>query len=524
MKRSLVSGRRPLATRPALASFVLAFVSFVVCFCLAGCARAPDPHTLVMIIESSPVNLDPRVGTDAQSQRIYKLIFDTLVQKDEHFLLRPMLAESWDIPDPLTYVFHLRHGVVFHNGQPVTARDVKWTLDSIISGKVRSVKASTFRPVRAVEAPDDYTVVIRLSEPFAAMLWNVSDGAIGIVPYGSGDGFNRAPIGSGPFRFVSQEQDKNVVIARNDAYWGETPRLERVEFKVVPDTTTRALELRKGSADAAINALTADMVEALRGEPNLEVVTAPGTVYTYIAPNLRDPILKDPRVRQALAYAIDRGPILHYLWRDLARPANSILPPQHWAYNAEARSYPHDPGRARQLLDQAGYPERNGVRFHLVLKTSTDETNRLLASVLQQQLREVGIALEIRTYEFATWYADISKGAFQLFTGLRWIGGNEDPDIFEYVFHSASFPPRRANRGFYANPKVDALIDQARQQIDQDSRRANYLEVQRILNEDLPYIHLWYLDNVLVHTRRVRNLQLNPSGNYDFLVRAELAR
>jgi len=489
-----------------------------------GCARKPDPNTFVMIIENSPTNLDPRVGTDAQSQRIYKLMFDALVQKDEHFNLRPMLAERWEIPDPLTYIFHIRHGVTFHDGRPLTARDVKFTLDSMRDGTLRTPKAATFRPIKSIDVPDDYTVIVRLSEPFAAMLWNVSDGAIGIVPAGSDDKFYRAPVGSGPFWFVGQEQDKDVAISRNDHYWGAEPHIQRVDFIVVPDTTTRALELRKGSADAAINALTSDMSLALKSEPNLTVETSPGTIYTYLAPNLRDPILKDARVRQAIAYAIDRGQIIQYIWRGFARPANSVLPPQHWAYDADARSYPHDPERARQLLDAAGYPERNGVRFHLTLKTSTDEYNRLIAAVLQQQLRDVGIALDIRTYEFATWYADIVKGAFQLFTGLRWIGGNEDPDIFEYVFHSASVPPRRANRGFYANPKVDALIEQARGEIDQQKRRQTYLQVQQILNEDLPYIHLWYLDNVLVHNRRVRNVKISPSGNYDFLLTAELAQ
>jgi peptide/nickel transport system substrate-binding protein len=489
-----------------------------------ACARKPDPNTLVMIIESSPTNLDPRVGTDAQSERIYMLMFDALVHRDEHFNVQPWLAERWETPDPRTYIFHLRHGVRFHNGQPLTARDVKWTLDSMMSGRVRSLKASSYHVVDRIDAPDDYTVIFHLKEPFATLLWNLSDGAIGVVPYGSDDTFNRAPIGSGPFRFVSQEQDKDVIIERNPDYWGEKPRIARVQFNVVPDTTTRALELRKGSADVAINALTPDMVMALKRETDLQVETAPGTIYTYVAPNLRDPILKDVRVRQALAYAIDRGPILHYLWQDLALPANSILPAQHWAYNPDARSYPYDPARARQLLDEAGYPERNGVRFHLTLKTSTEETNRLVSTVLQQQLRAVGIALDIRTLEFATWYADIVKGAFQVFAGLRWIGGNQDPDIFEAVFHSASIPPKRYNRGFYSNQRVDELIDQGRSELDQEKRKKIYFEVQRILNEELPYIHLWYLDNVLVHSRRVRNVQPSAPGNYDFLIHAELTQ
>ena len=164
----------------------------------AACSRKPDPNTLVMIIESSPTNLDPRVGVDAQSERIDELLFDSLVRRDEHFNLKPWLAESWEIPDPLTYIFHLRHGVRFHNGQPLTARDVKWTFDSLISGKLRSAKTSTYAPVDRIEAPDDYTVVFHLKQPFAPLLWNLSDGAIGIVPYGSGEDFNRHPVGSGP--------------------------------------------------------------------------------------------------------------------------------------------------------------------------------------------------------------------------------------------------------------------------------------------------------------------------------------
>ncbi len=168
-------------------------------------------------------------------------------------------------------------------------------------------------------------------------------------------------------------------------------------------------------------------------------------------------------------------------------------------------------------------PLVNGVRFHITMKTSTDENTRLMVAVMQQQLREVGIALDIRSFEFATFFADVTHGAFQLY-GLRWIGGNEDPDIFEYAFHSAKFPPNGANRGYYSNPRVDALIDQARREVDPALRKPIYAEIQRILADELPYINLWYLDNVLVHNRRVTNLKLNPAGNYDFLRTAELAK
>jgi peptide/nickel transport system substrate-binding protein len=510
MKRASGRNGRRLAGRSA----ILLVAASLLC---TSCAGKPDGNTLVMIIESSPTNLDPRVGLDAQSERIDGLLFDNLLSRDEHLNVKPSLAESWDIPDPKTYVFHLRRGVKFCDGRPLAARDVKWSFDSLLQGKVRSTKASTYRSLDSVDARDDYTVVFHLKQPWAGLLWNLAGGGgMGIVPFGSGDEISRMPIGSGPFKFVSAQQDRDVVIERNDDYWGNHAQVKRVRFAVVPDTTTRALELRKGSADVAVNALSPDMVLTLEREPNLNVLRAPGTVLGYMAFNLRDPILKNVKVRQAIDYAVDRESFIHFVRRDLARPAWSVLPPESWAYDSDVRKYPHDPSKARQLLDDAGYPEKDGVRFQLLMKTSTEEESRSMAAVFQQQLREVGIALDIRSFEFATFFSDVTRGDFQVYS-LRWVGANEDPDIFAYAFHSANITPRGANRQFYSNPRVDAIIDKAQMETDQATRKKDYAELQQLLAEDLPYVDLWYFDNVVVHSKRVQNLALNPSGNYDFL-------
>jgi peptide/nickel transport system substrate-binding protein len=488
---------------------------------LLSCSQYTDPNALVMIIESSPTNLDPRVGLDAQSERIDGLIFDNLLTRDEHLNAAPGVATSWDIPDPLTYIFHLRSGIKFHDGRALTSRDVKWSYDSLMQGKVRSSKGATFQFVDHIDAPDDSTVVFHLKEPSSTLLWNLAGSAMGIVPFGSLAEISQHPIGSGPFRFVSAELDKEVALEGNLDYWGTKPHLARVRLTVVPDTMTRALELRKGSADITpSNSLTSDMVLSLKKEPSLEVLSPPGTVLAYMGFNLHDPILKDRRVRQALAYALDRKPLIHYLWRDFARPANSVLPPESWAYS-DTGSYDYDPERARKLLDEAGYSVHDGVRFHLTMKTSTEESSRLMASVFQQQLRDVGIILDIRTFEFATFFADVTHGEFQMYS-LRWVGGNEDPDIFDLVFHSSRFPPNGSNRGYYSNPRVDALIDQGRKELDQNKRKQIYADLQRTLSEDLPYINLWYFDNVLVHSKRVHGMKLDPSGSYDFLKTASL--
>jgi len=515
--------RLPLAgfRNPRFACAISAIVCMTATAFLLSCSTKPDANTVVMLIESSPTNLDPRVGIDGRSENIDNLIFDDLLAKGDDLNVAPGLAERWEIPDPVTYIFHLHRGVKFHDGRALTSRDVKWTFDSLLQGKIRSTKAAVYKFVDHIDAPDDATVVFHLKEPDSTLLWNLSDGAMGIVPYGSGDEMTLHPIGSGPFKFVSAETDREVVIERNDDYWGEKAKLERVRFAVVPDETTEALELRKGSGDLAINSLTPDTVETLARDANIQVDRSAGTRLAYLAFNLRDPFLQDRRVRQAIAYALDRRPMIEYLWRGMAEPARSVLPPQSWAYNGNVPDYSHDPEKAKQLLDAAGHPAINGVRFHIMMKTSTDPNTRLMVAVMQQQLRDVGIVLDIRSFEFATFFSDVQHGAFQMY-GLRWIGGNEDPDIFEYAFHSSKFPPNGANRSYYANPKLDSLIDQARREVDPNLRKPLYAEVQEILAEDLPYVNLFYLDNVLVHTARVRNLKLNPAGNFDFLRTAEL--
>jgi peptide/nickel transport system substrate-binding protein len=504
------------------AGLLVIILTLASCGLLVSCSHRSDPDELVMIIESSPSNLDPRIGLDAWSEQIDGLIFDNLLARDEHLGIKPGLAESWEIPDPRTYLFHLRRGVRFSDGRALTSRDVKWSFDSVLQGLVRSPKASTYRFVESIAAPDDYTVVFHLKQPWAALPWNVAGGeGMGIVPYGSRDEIAGNPIGSGPFRVVRAEQDREVIIERNDNYWGQRAKLGRVRFTVVPDPTTRALELRKGSADLEINALAGDTVLTLEREPKLGVLRGPGTRLGYIAFNLRDPILKDARVRQAIAYAIDRPPMIHYLVRDMARLASSVLPPESWAFDNNVTQYPHDPSKARELLEEAFPAGGDGIRFHLVMKTSTEESSRAMAAVLQQQLREVGIALDIRSFESATFFSDVTHGEFQMYS-LRWVGGNEDPDIFGYAFHSANIIPHGANRQFYSSPRVDTLIEKAQTETDQAMRKRDYAEVQRILSHDLPYVYLWYFDNVMVYSKRVRNLGLNPSGNYDFLKTAEL--
>jgi ABC-type transport system substrate-binding protein len=492
---------------------------FIACFCLASCSHSShnDPSSLTFLIESSPTNLDPRFATDSQSQRMDGLLFSGLLERDNQMNFRGDLAESWATPDPLTYVFHLRRGVRFHDGRALTSADVKATFDFIRNPANKSPKRGALRMVDSIEAPDDATVIFHLTQPYASFSVNLIPSAIGIVPANAGADFSRHPIGSGPFRFVQQSQDEEVVVERNADYFREAPQIVRVRFRVVPDGVVRALELRKGSADLEMSSLSPDIIPVLARQPELAVTERTGTNVTYLGFNLEDPVLSHREIRQALALATDRDALIRYLLDGQAKLAAGVLPPDHWAAEANVAQYTYDPARAEKVLDAAGFPRKqDGVRVRLTLKCSTEEQARLIGAALQEQWRRSGIQLELRPLELATLFSDVAKGNFQI-TYQRWVGANTDPDFFEYAFSSKRFPPDGANRGHYRNARIDALTDQIRVEMNQEKRKALCSEVQKILADDLPYMPLWFNDTVSVHRRSLGALDLPSTGNYNFL-------
>jgi peptide/nickel transport system substrate-binding protein len=529
-----LSSLRPLcsALRALCVKSFSAFLVFVAAIFLAGCSHrsSADPSFLTFLIESNPTNLDPRYATDSYSQRIDGLLFSGLLQRDAQMNLHGDLADSWDTPDSRTYVFHLHPGVHFHDARPLTSTDVKFTFDYILNPANHSPKRGAFRLVASIDTPDPLTVIFHLKEPYASFPVNLVRSTTGIVPANAPGDFSQHPVGSGPFRFVSQSQDNEVIVERNLDYFRAAPQISRVRFRIVPDAIVRALELRKGSADIELGSLAPDMIPVLAKQPDLQVTEGPGANLTYLGLNLEDPILAHREVRQALALASDRESLIRYLLHGQARVATGVLPPSHWAYESNVTQYRLDVAHAERLLDSAGYPaEQGGIRLRLTLKTSTDEQFRLIGAALQDQWRRVGVDLELRPLEQATLLSDALKGNFQL-NLLRWIGATSDPDFFEFAFSSKRFPPDGANRGHYRNPRIDALTDQIRTEMDREKRKALCSEVQKILAEDLPYLPLWFTDVVSVHradlgaadprsplATRHSPLLLSPTADFDFL-------
>ncbi len=480
-------------------------------------ATPPQPGYVVVGLENGPITLDPRFATDATAAQIGDLLFDGLTRLDNQSRRLPQLAAAWDIPDDHTYIFRLHEGFRFGDGQPVTAADVKATYESILDARSQSPKRQALQPIEGIDVLDPLTVRFRLRQPFAPFL---SETGVGILPASQiATAPRRAlaePMGSGPFRLTTFVPDERVVAARNPDYPLGRPRLAGVVFRVVPDAVSRLLELKRGTLDLVQNGIEPDALGWLRRQPGIVVLTNPGTSFQYLGLNLRDPRLGDMRVRRAIAHAIDRDPIADTILKGLATVATGMLSPTHWAYNPHVAAYGYNPKRAKELLDRAGYRDPDGdgpaPRFHLSYKTTTVELRRRIAEVLQEQLAQVGIALDIRNYEWATFYNDIRKGNFQLYS-LAWVG-IEDPDIYYLTCHSSQTPPQGSNRGLFQEETVDLLTVAARQTADLEERRRLYAEVQRRVAQFLPVIPLWWTTNVAAFHQRLQGYEIQPNASY----------
>ena len=483
----------------------------------AACAApSTSPDYVTVALANSPTGLDPAISLDEASQKIEQVLFSSLMKIDANLRVVPDLAVRFDSPDSQTFIAGIPPGVRFHDGREMTSADVAFTFRRFLDPKFVSGRKGAYRGLAAVEELDRYTVAFRLRQPSATFPIVL---VMGIVPAGTGPDAARRPVGSGPYRLVEFVPDDHVTVAAFDGYVGGPPRNAGVIFKVVPDETMRGLELRKGSVDLVVNDLSPDLVFGLQRDGRLRVATGEGTDYAYIGFNLRDPVLRDRRVRLAVSHAVDREAIIEHLRRGLARRTTSVVPPMSWAYERNVPAIEHDPAKARALLDEAGYPDPDGdgpaPRLRLTLKTSTAEPYRVQAAVIQRQLADAGIAVDVRSYEFATLMADVVRGNAQMYT-LQYVGVT-DPDMLRRAFHSAQVPPDGFNRGHYANPDVDRLIDLATAALDETERGELYREVQKRIAADAPYVDLWTKVNVAVSQPTLSGIALSPTADFLFL-------
>lgn len=487
-----------------------------------GCVgkKERQPGALVVALDVEPRTLDPRYYTDAAASKLGGLIFEGLV-RNQGLVILPALAQSWETPTPTRYVFHLRPGLAFHDGRPLTASDVKATFEYVMNPANKSPRMKAFSEVAAILAPDPLTVIFDLKKPSAPFL---SELVMGVLPAGAGKEVGEAPVGSGPFRFVKAFPG-GVELASFGRYREGAPKIERLTFRFIPDETVRTLELERGGVDMVMNPITPDLLPRFEKNPNLAVIKRAGTSFSYLGFNMEDKLTGDPAVRRALAHAIDRASVIRHALKGLAEPADGMFPPDSPYYVPDLPRYGYDPAKAKRILDAAGYKDPDGdgpqTRFTLKFSTSQNELRKRLAEIYQWQLAQVGIGLEIRSYEWGTFYGHILKGNFQVFS-LTWVG-IADPDVMHYVFHSSMTPPSGANRGRYNNPEVDRLTEAGESAFGAD-RAPIYAQAQRIVAQDLVYLPLWRPVNVAVAWRRLKGFAPAPDEGLDSLKTAAVER
>ncbi|MDM8565424.1 ABC transporter substrate-binding protein [Candidatus Halobeggiatoa sp. HSG11] len=468
-------------------------------------------HNLRFGLSKAPISLDPRFATDATSSRINRLLYRQLVDFDDKLRPTPDLA-TWQQLTPTHYRFTLdTEGREFHNGMRLTAYDVKATYEFILDANNASPHRGSLLLINQIKVQDENTLDFILSKADILFPGRLVVGIMPVTLIKEKHAFNKSPVGSGKLKLLDWSQSGHLFLTRQSD--GQV-----IEFLEVKKPLVRSLKLVRGEVDIIQNDLSPELLTWLKQRSEIKITKRQGSNFSYFAFNMQDSVTKQLAVREAIAYAINREEIIRYVLGDAARPASSfLLSSTHWAGHPGLPNYQYNPVKAKALLKQAGVEKPLKISY----KTSNNATRIRIATVVKQQLSKVGIDMDLRTYDWGTFYGDVKAGRFQTYS-LAWVG-IKMPDIFRYVFHSSSIPANGgANRGLLNSPKIDRLIEQAEQASSLEDGAILYRALQKEFFKELPYIPLWYEDHVLATNQRVKGYTLAADGNYDSLISAQI--
>lgn len=516
-------------------------------FCLllfilaCGCTeREPKPAPLLHRVAGPPAygdtlivgaigeasTLIPLLASDSVSHEVASLIYSSLVRYDKNLKLEGELAERWDVsPDGLTITFHLRRGVKWHDGHEFTSRDVMYTYRVTIDPKTPTAYAEDFKQVKQATAPDPYTFRVTYDKPFAPAL---ESWAVSILPAHLLEGtditkspLSRKPVGTGPYRFKEWTAGQKIELESFHDYFEGRPYIDRYVYRFIPDTSTMYMELKAGGID--MMALTP--VQYQRQTTSADFLARftkyryPASVYTYLGYNLRHPLFRDKRVRQAITLAISKDEIVQGVLLGMGQVAHGPYKPGTWAYNPTVKDLEYDPQRASRLLAEVGWSTRNqdgiltrnGKPFQFTILTNQGNDQRLkTALIIQQRLKAVGIDVKIRVVEWASFLKNfIDKGDFEAIV-MGWTIP-QDPDLFD-VWHSSKTGPKELNFIGFKNAEVDRLIMEGRGTFDLERRKRCYWRIQEILAEEQPYTFLYVPDALPVVNARFHGIEPAPAG------------
>jgi ABC-type transport system substrate-binding protein len=506
---------------------IFSFIFFTSC-----ASRSNDAITVSLSEKLTTLDTLNTPGTSAADERVRTLIHNSLVKKNEKFEYVGDLAKDIKIGDDnVTITFTLQENVKFHNGKIFTSADARYAFDVLTQST--GAKAASFyefvpdetapdkkrkvQHITSIETPDAKTLVIKVGRPALVNQLFANLVTIPMIPEGTIEQQKTAPIGTGFFKFVSFDQvNSSVQLAAFPDYWEGAPNIQKLNIKTIVDANALQAELQSGGVDIAPipNNLSPDTIDSLGKSGSLNVVHFPGSNIDYLGFNVESTPFNNEKIRQAVAYAINREEIIKSLLRDQAKLAHSIIPEESWAYSPGTK-YNYDPAKAKQLLQEAGY-KGEVIKFKY---SSNNFAVSQYAQVIQNSLRDVGLKVEIETVDPNTLRDELKIGKFQLNTG-RWIGGNQDPIFFKDLFASSEFPDRKENgrnRARYNNPEFDKIVQEAIDSTDKTKAKELYTKAQEIISRDLPLFPLWYTANMVISSKRVGNVKINASGDWSFI-------
>lgn len=440
----------------------------------SSCSSITGGDAVVIAVESTPKSLDPRLGSiDSVSARLHQMVFDSLVRKNEKFEFVPHLAESFtQSEDARTFTFKLRPGIKTHTGRDLTSADVKYTYESIVSPDLKSPVAAAFSRITTVETPDPMTAVFQCREPYQALL-----GDLMAIPVMIESPAGALPLGTGPFK-VLEANEQTVELEAHGGYFLGAPKVARLRIRVIPDNNTRELELKSGGIDLAINSgFAPDTVAKMQTDPDLQVINAPGSNIAHIGFNVNDEVLRDAKVRRALAHALNRDQIIATVMQGQARVADGIMPPESWAYDGEAARTTFNLDEAKRLLDEAGHPDPDGdgpaVRFSIGFTTTNSGTAPAIAQIVQEQWKLVGVGVNDEQFERVTFFDRLGTANFDAYYIVS-VGANQTPDVFAWAYSPSYWGTDRK--------ELDAAAAKLRTATDDATADAGMAEMMGILD------------------------------------------
>ncbi|WP_100010226.1 glutathione ABC transporter substrate-binding protein [Lentibacillus sediminis] len=510
-----------------MSKFLKAILFASLLLILAACASEPGSEnasgetsgenageTLIIATQADATMLDPHLGTDIPSANIFhNKIFETLVKQDENMEFQPGLATEWERVDETTWEFTLREGVEFHDGEPFNAEAVKANLERVVNEDLASPRASLFNMISEIEVVDDYKIRLITEYPYSPMLSNLAHYAGGMISPAAieehasgGTTVTENPVGTGPFVFESWTPGSELNLTTNDSYWGEAPSIAGVQYLIIPEAQTRISMVETGDAHIA-EPVTTSSVSRIEGSDVMEFYNTEGLGVDYMGMNVQKEPFDDKLVRQAVNHAIDMDALIEHVYNGVGIPAEGPIGPAVFGHDPELEGYEHNPEKAKELLAEAGFPDG----FETTISTNDDQARRDAAEFIQSQLSEVGIEATIEVMEWGAYLEATAAGDHEMFI-LGWSNMTGDGDYNQYyLYHSDSLGPA-GNRAFYSNPEVDALIDEARSETDQEARAQLYSEVQQIEVEDAPLALMRHVEHIAAVHESVEGFWMHPSG------------